>query len=972
MFSLLNVTDDYEFNKLMESLDLSYEDMVQIETISNLSETIENKRSKLLEYLAGTADGNYETMVKQFNKVHNERVLKEELTMNQVVELNNLVDLVRAKITDNKECLTNVYDLIARKSSEDVAKTFIGMTMRSVAEPTLKFDTDLEVNGVKLTDMILPIKNELEIICSNVKKENKENKEGNEPVQESFEEGLSIAHRIAGIIDINSGEIKELKEGQEHNMRKADYEAGKIRFGIQNTPNYGVVSYITAANRTWANRASKIISEAYSDINIDTWNLEFKNNEGKREFVKLDSNGRRLLEKSLNNFTSEEIHKQMIKESSASYQNVIEELNKAVDTVDDLETLKTILKRVESLLAKVHNMNEANEIAMLKSTVETKIASLLDVKPQIEECLASSIAQSCCGEDTFNGLLDTLKPTFINITVNKDGDCVEDSCSEDCCEEPCENCCEEPVQGDVVDSILGNVVQPMKLSPTAIDTPVLAKPNSAEVTSAITALASHSNDIKSDSRESNYENLLAINALLDKISDYFTKLLSEGVENDNTIKIGDELHKIGDPVAVRYRVTDIIENRTYKLFYLERNIDGATRKIASTDEVILQDFEIVREQLEEDTVYDHSWYEVEGQKYPKRTKEGVEIDETCSCGATCAGSVATVSTPIKKTKKKRKPETFDVSLFKESIKNGCPATLTINGKKIVYKLVEGNGYLYIDDGIVKTLDKNVMLETVDDVYNNCLGIDVLNDCDAYRLQYLLEDEDNDDKPNSTDEMADVNSDTVITSVEKQARQKDLDTELNNSSHSKINVVTGDNEENVLQNQEFVGIDDSDPEQKKYIVKDPATGKVTVASYNQIKVVEGQEIDSELIEEGLQNISIKGVLYSLNNDEKKLYQKVKSEEKLLKDSLSEYDQRVANSLATRGLLKRCKNPQHEIYFVTRGRRKNGVLRPVDLNTPPDRDLQKWVEDNEERYKEKYGKDYRSKLMSKAWQKFNGKL
>ena len=34
--------------------------------------------------------------------------------------------------------------------------------------------------------------------------------------------------------------------------------------------------------------------------------------------------------------------------------------------------------------------------------------------------------------------------------------------------------------------------------------------------------------------------------------------------------------------------------------------------------------------VEEDTVYDHSWYEVKGGKYPKRTKEGVVIKEDVS------------------------------------------------------------------------------------------------------------------------------------------------------------------------------------------------------------------------------------------------------------------------------------------------------------------------------------------------------
>jgi hypothetical protein len=240
------------------------------------------------------------------------------------------------------------------------------------------------------------------------------------------------------------------------------------------------------------------------------------------------------------------------------------------------------------------------------------------------------------------------------------------------------------------------------------------------------------------------------------------------------------------------------------------------------------------EQLDEETVYDHSWFEVEGQKYPKRTKNGVEglpIKETCSAGACCAASVATVPSKPKKAKSKpRKQESFDVSLFKESVRNDCPATLTINDKKVSYKLVEGKGYLYIDNGIVKTLDKDVMLETIDDVYNNCLDIEILEGFNAYELNILLEDGINDD-------MGDIDSVTTITPEEKKEAQTELDKDLAQKPNSKINVVSSEDSGEIHQNQEFLGIDDHDESNKKYIVKDPATGKITVADYNQIKIAE---------------------------------------------------------------------------------------------------------------------------------------
>ena len=847
IYEVFNVTNDYELSKVFDKLDLSYNEMTNIDYIVE-SMNKENARNKILEIMAGSADGNYEVCLEQFAKTIKKRVLKEEsgLNLNQIMELNQLVDLVASKLSANQQqCLEGIYNIISQKAGVNAAKTFIGMVQQSsVNQSSLKFNTDLVVDGKNLAQVIYALKNEIEIFCNSIKKEESEKEEVKESLNESYE----------------------------------------------------------------------------------------------------------------------------------SYKHIIQELDKAVDDVSDINVLKSIAERVNTLLGKVKNMNEANEIASLKTTIETKMNSLMDVKPQLEECcLATQVAQDVCGEDTFNGLLDSVKPTVINITVNKEDNgtlpCLDNCCAEPCCDVPC---CDVPCN-DCENTDIAPIVQPMNFEPTAIDAPILRKPNSAEVTSAITALSSHTNDIKSDSRENNLENLQTINTLLGQISNYFNTLLGESFDigdkitnkkgiNDEVMEITDKYEKDGREV---YDVKVDLGNgiKTVSKGLDAKDLEDKNEKIES-----LWDGE-EDEQLDEETVYDHSWFEVEGQKYPKRTKNGVEglpikemsnfedfdslivenyrqyagildlndnslfylpqgtihhnyikesdvfngkvrfgvaeyrgkvvgyissdsrehmmkalkilkrelssapisywmveyfedgqrvrmnIDdngrtvyenkndwfpawgnvkklvETCSAGACCAASVATVPSKPKKAKSKpRKQESFDVSLFKESVRNDCPVTLTINDKMVSYKLVEGKGYLYIDNGIVKTLDKDVMLETIDDVYNNCLDIDVLEGYNAYELNILLEDEMNSD-------MSDVDSVTTITPDEKKKAQTELDNNLAQKPNAKINVVSSENNGEIHQNQEFIGIDDHDESNKKYIVKDPATGKITVADYNQIKIAE---------------------------------------------------------------------------------------------------------------------------------------
>lgn len=820
IYEVFNVTNDYELSKVFDKLDLSYNEMTNIDYIVE-SMNKENARNKILEIMAGSADGNYEVCLEQFAKTIKKRVLKEEsgLNLNQIMELNKLVELVASKLSANQQqCLEGIYNIISQKAGVNAAKTFIGMVQQSsVNQSSLKFNTDLVVDGKNLAQVIYALKNEIEIFCNSIKKEESEKEEVKESV-----DGYSIENRLAGVYNIKNGSFRELANGEQHNLSEQDFKNRLVRYGFQDTED-GKVCYITAWSYADAFNTRRALTKKYPNENVEKWRLEwFQNGDGswnrplKRYVEIIGKDGQKL------------------NESYESYKHIIQELDKAVDDVSDINVLKSIAERVNTLLGKVKNMNEANEIASLKTTIETKMNSLMDVKPQLEECcLATQVAQDVCGEDTFNGLLDSVKPTVINITVNKEDNgilpCLDNCCDVPCCDVPCNDC---------EDTDIAPIVQPMNFEPTAIDAPILRKPNSAEVTSAISALSSHTNDIKSDSRENNLENLQTINTLLGQISNYFNTLLGESFNigdkitnkkgiNDEVMEITDKYEKDGREV---YDVKVDLGNgiKTVSKGLDAKDLEDKNEKIES-----LWDGE-EDEQLDEETVYDHSWFEVEGQKYPKRTKNGVEglpIKETCSAGACCAASVATVPSKPKKAKSKpRKQESFDVSLFKESVRNDCPVTLTINDKMVSYKLVEGKGYLYIDNGIVKTLDKDVMLETIDDVYNNCLDIDVLEGYNAYELNILLEDELNSD-------MGDVDSVTTITPDEKKKAQTELDNNLSQKPNAKINVVSSENNGEIHQNQEFIGIDDHDESNKKYIVKDPATGKITVADYNQIKIAE---------------------------------------------------------------------------------------------------------------------------------------
>lgn len=826
LYKLFNVKSDREYQKIMEQLDLTPYYMFKIEDIANNGQDLMEQRQSILSLLALTTGENYNFCKKQFNKTPRIKKLKENintpnqqsLTLNDIMELNDLIDSVAKKCQHNKMAYQQLYQMIVKSTNKNIANAFFNMAFNAQnTDDNLKFNTDLVINGQNVAQTIYPLKTSIISALNSIQEPKKE-----QPVTES------------------------------------------------------------------------VLNE--------------------EQFIDTIKNIHLLFHKSNNE-----------------------------------NELENIIKLLDKKIVNSKSTKEKNTFNSIKTNV---IAKLNKLKENINECLASNVVASAVEEDTFDGLLDSLTtPTVINITVNKEtGDC--------------ENIETQPVLNNTPNMDLINgiqSVQPLTLSPTAIDAPILQKPDSASVVSAISALSSHVNDVKSDSRENNIECLQTINTLLNQISTYFNSLLSENkkpnityvtseskyspilsnnikrmfetgratVNNDGVLIIDEAIfdayekkpyftytfktptddyfeftgYKIDDEsvdvdlMDADYKYIETSEftengakDNYIKEYFIKNNLGKYwstieksiinkiktakednqitetinSEKLFKNDDAIaslqneiinlkqklnnrttnkeeimmrlsiaqskLKKLQNKNEQLmNEETVFDHSWYENDDGDFPKRTKEGViiedeQVDETCSAGATGAGNVATISRPVGK-KKKRKLS-IDESLLLTFVKEGRDCTSSFNGHHYMLK----NGYLYKDNQLVKTKNLNEMVEFI----QGNIDLPILEGFLPMHLDMMLEDINN---PNEL-------SDMDLTPEQRQLKQKqeqNLDSQLNAGANPKVSVEDSKDTNKIETNQELVGVDDTDINNKQYVVKNPATNKIKIVKSNQIKTNDEQGI-----------------------------------------------------------------------------------------------------------------------------------
>ena len=93
-FDVFNIKTDMQLNNIMNNLDLSANEMFQLDDIVNDFSSLKEKREKILEMFSGT--NNYNYCRKLFLKEGLEDS-PQQLNMNQTIELNKLFELASEK-----------------------------------------------------------------------------------------------------------------------------------------------------------------------------------------------------------------------------------------------------------------------------------------------------------------------------------------------------------------------------------------------------------------------------------------------------------------------------------------------------------------------------------------------------------------------------------------------------------------------------------------------------------------------------------------------------------------------------------------------------------------------------------------------------------------------------------------------------------------------------------------------------------
>lgn len=809
-FDVFNIKTDMQLNNIMNNLDLSANEMFQLDDIVNDFSSLKEKREKILEMFSGT--NNYNYCRKLFLKEDMET--PSQLNMNQTIELNELFELASEKFK-KVNCSQQFYQMLSQKTSKNFANAFFNMLKSIPEDSTCRFDPNLSIDGKNFAETIYPFVNELKTFLngckSESKKEVKENYEIGSKVQgkgknqgtyiiDSIKDGF---YNLRNVYDQNRNKLYPVSKktlDEEFKLLNESIETQPDMFGGRDTYYKDGIEALDFDNVL--NAMNKVAPEM--DF-VDDRDVKGKYSmifQPKSSGLELNQKGLKKIKDYLSQkFGKENIsvrlaHSQYapeIKKLYITFINQIDvqnELNESLeDTLNnfkyyitsssDKDQLNMMKDKLEILFNGANDTELRNTISELLSMINSKLNT---IKPNIDECCE------------LGNLLEPFKTTVVNITVNDEG-CLEDVEKE-------------------------------------------------SATNNLKALASHINDKKDCCEENNIENMQTIMSLISSLASFFQKRLCE---------------------------SQVIEKNPYKGDTLA---DQAKASMWRPSEEELEE----DEELDEDTVYDHSWYEVKGQKYPKRTKNGVEINEMCSGGATCAASVGTIPSPAKpkspkKKHKKSKVDEMALNMFKRHIIEDVNSQIDANGNHYEYR----DGYFYINGDIARTKSKYQMLESLDEN----IELETLPGFNSEEMR-LLEDieasgsvgneDDNNQNNNSNnnnnadnnnnqqntnqninqDNLGDVEQnvtqDNDLTPQQRQLKkdtEQVLDQSMNSGSDTEVSVNQGlDNNNDQASNTQtssnnvkykVIGKDDSDSNNIKYIIQDPNSKETMVVDATKLRL-----------------------------------------------------------------------------------------------------------------------------------------
>ena len=617
MYKVFGCYTDLQLNNIFNKLDMTVTEMINMDDIvENNLLSVDEKRAKLLEMFSySPCVDNYPICEEVFknakekedkNKQLKEskkqikeiarkpRPLKEDvlpnnnettqLNMNQTIELNSLFELASEKFK-KVNCSQQFYDLLSQKTSKNIANAFFNMLKSIPEDSECRFDPQLVIDGRNFAETISPFVNELKTFLNGCKAETKK-----EEVKEDYNaDKLSkIDHQIAQL---------------ENNLKKFEQEKN---------------SYL----------------DEYSKLEYKLDKSRLRKLKTKREEYLNESDSKKIdesLEDTLNNFKY------------------------YITTSNNKKELNFMKDKLEILFNQANDVNLQNEISEILSMINSKLNK---TKPIVDEC---------CDIDS---LLEPFKPTVINITINDDG-CLEDNEKELCANSMKalashindeKDCCEENniENMQTINSLLGTIANYFHTK--LCESQVIEKNPYKGDTLADNAKASMWRPGEEELDEDLDNNIVydpnkeledIKERYLNKELDYYDaikevenitgneKIAEEKVESwDDSSKHG--LYGITD----NSKMEDAIETVNAQIddfgSYNDEYVRSICEDVAKANGVDVKklyyyvtnekwsawDEDEYYDDLDEDTVYDHSWYEVKGQKYPKRTKNGVEIKES--------------------------------------------------------------------------------------------------------------------------------------------------------------------------------------------------------------------------------------------------------------------------------------------------------------------------------------------------------
>jgi len=495
--------------------------------------------------------------------------------------------------------------------------------------------------------------------------------------------------------------------------------------------------------------------------------------------------------------------KEPIQKSSADPEitQFISTTEKVVNNTTNPDILKGLIDSIDAKITLSTDIEQTNKLSELKQKAETKIVSVKNVKSVMESFDNNSnfkfdvnveIDTIEWDYDEYDPSLPTEGSTTISMTIDELKDCFILG------------------EGDTIDDFSDRDITDALFESTFV------------IEYIYNYLDELSGGISSSTFDIEIENIDELRKVLKYIFQEEDNKDEEpettGEEFDESVnydydepefEVGDTTRFMWGDKKLQGKVIDVISNRGVK-YYNVSVYNPETKKTETYVKVDPIDNEMKK------IISDYELNE--------------QLDETCSAGATCVSNVSGFSKPIGKTikrNKKKVKETFDSKLFKESILNDMECSSKINGKQLRYFFNEGKYYLSVDNALVKTFDKDVMIETVDEIlYDEDISYKLLEGYSCYEMDILMEDV----MSNPLNPKIQPNSEQKEpTSLEDSERNKELLDIMN--SKKEISVVDDDSME-IINNQEIVN---KDEQSGNYFVKDKMTNEITLVDPNSIKV-----------------------------------------------------------------------------------------------------------------------------------------